>query len=379
MPATRAVSPPEERELLDGARRGDEGAYGRLIETYRAELHAHCYRMLGSVHDAEDALQEASLRAWKGIGRFEGRSSLRSWLYTIATNTSLNLIARRPSRVLPIDYGPSADPEGDGLGIPPAESVWVEPYPDQQMGLDEGYAAPEARYELREGVELAFVAALQHLPANQRAALVLREVLGFSAQEVADALETSVASVNSALQRARKAVDERLPEQSQQATARALGDEQLERVVEAYMDAMQRGDVDAVVDMLAEDAAWSMPPLPGWFSGRDDLIGFMRMGPLSGDWHWRHALTHANGQPAVASYAWYAEDAAYRPFSVDVLTLEGPKVSGITSFITRSTLSRDRHFYERWPEQRFDRPATTAAFERFGLPDRIDGPDPTLG
>jgi RNA polymerase sigma-70 factor, ECF subfamily len=372
MPATRTTSPPEERELLEGARRGDENAYARLLAPYRAELHAHCYRMLGSVHDAEDALQEASLRAWRGISRFEGRSSLRSWLYTIATNTSLNLIARRPSRVLPIDYGPASDPHGEGLGIPPAESIWVEPYPDEQIGLYDGFAAPEARYELRESVELAFVAALQHLPATQRAVLVLREVLGFSAQEVADSLETTVASVNSALQRARKAVDERLPEQSQQATARAVGDEQLQRVVEAYMDAMQRGDVDAVVDMLAEDAAWSMPPLPGWFSGREALIGFMRTGPLSGDWDWRHAAGHANGQPAVGSYAWYAEDATYRPFSLDVFTLQGPKVSGITSFITRSTLSRDRHFYERWPEQRFDRPTITAAFERFGLPDRID-------
>jgi RNA polymerase sigma-70 factor, ECF subfamily len=354
------------------ARRGDEDAYRRLFEPYRPELHAHCYRMLGSVHDAEDALQDASLRAWRGIARFEGRSSLRSWLYTIATNTSLNLISRRPSRVLPLDHAPSADPEGDGLGLPPVESIWIEPYPDEQVGLDDGFAAPEARYELRESVELAFVAALQHLPATQRAVLVLREVLGFSAQEVAEALETTVASVNSALQRARKTVDERLPERSQQATARSLGDDRLRTVVQAYMDAMQRGDVDAVVSMLAEDAAWSMPPLPGWFSGREALTGFVRMGPLSGDWDWRHLPAHANGQAAVASYAWYGEDQTYRPFALDVLTLDETHVTAITSFITRTTLSRDRHFYERWPEQRFDREAVTAAFERFGLPDRLD-------
>ena len=221
---TRSTStPPQEQELLEAAREGDEQAFGRLVEPYRSELLAHCYRMLGSAHDAEDALQDALLRAWRGIARFEGRSSLRSWLYTICTNTCLNLIERRPKRVMPLDY--SASPGEYDLGLPPLESVWVEPFPDAGLALEDGYAAPEARYELRESVELAFVAALQHLPANQRAVLILREVLGFSANEVAESLDTSVASVNSALQRARKTVDERLPDQSQQETLRALDDE----------------------------------------------------------------------------------------------------------------------------------------------------------
>src|SRR5207248_11002561 len=189
----------EQRGLLDAAKAGDEGAFARLVEPYRAQLHAHCYRMLGSVHDAEDALQEALLRAWRGLSRFEGRSSLRSWLYTIATNTCLSAIERRPKRVLPIDYGPATDPHV-APGEPIVESVWLEPYPDETLGLEDGYAAPEASYEQREGVELAFVAALQHLPANQRAVLILREVLGFSAKEVAETLQTTVASVNSALQ-----------------------------------------------------------------------------------------------------------------------------------------------------------------------------------
>src|SRR5215216_5759271 len=231
-PSARATA--QERELLRTARGGDEDAYRRLLEPHRSELHAHCYRMLGSVHDAEDALQEALLRAWRGLPRFEGRSSLRSWLYTIATNTCLNLIARRPKRVLPIDYGPAADPH-DGPGEPVVESVWVEPYPDEQLGLADGFAAPEARYEQRESVELAFVAALQHLPARQRAVLILREVLGFSAGEVADALETTPASVYSALQRAHKTVDERLPERSQQATLRSLGDDGLRRIVDRFV------------------------------------------------------------------------------------------------------------------------------------------------
>src|SRR3954469_4145800 len=223
-----------ERGLLESARGGDEGAFAQLLEPYRGELHAHCYRMLGSVHDAEDALQDASLRAWRGLGRFEGRSSLRSWLYTIATNTCLNAIAARPKRVLPVDYGPAADPHTPP-GEPIVESVWLEPYPDDMLGLEDGFAAPEARYEQREAVELAFIAALQHLPPNQRAVLILREVLGFSAKEVAESLDTTVASVNSALQRARATVDDRVPEQSQQSALRSLGDDELRDLVGRYV------------------------------------------------------------------------------------------------------------------------------------------------
>src|SRR5438876_7821889 len=246
-PSTSATG--QERELLEAARGGDQDAYGRLVEPYRSELHAHCYRMLGSVHDAEDALQEALLRAWRGLPRFEGRSSLRSWLYTIATNTSLNTIEKRPNRVLPIDYGPAADPH-EGPGEPIVESVWVEPYPDDVLGLEDGLASPSASYEQRESVELAFIAALQHLPANQRAALILREVLGFSAKEAAEMLDTSVASVNSALQRARASVEERALEQSQQQTLRALGDDQLRAIVDRYVDAWERNDVEAFAAML---------------------------------------------------------------------------------------------------------------------------------
>jgi RNA polymerase sigma-70 factor (ECF subfamily) len=366
MPAPSA----HERELLAAAQGGDESAFARLIEPYRSELHAHCYRMLASVHDAEDALQETLLRAWRSLDRFEGRSSLRSWLYTIATNTSLNLISRRPKRVLPLDYGPQTDPH-DGLGLPPLESVWVEPYPDEALGLEDGLAGPEARYELRESVELAFVAALQHLPANQRAALILREVLGFSASEVAEALDTSVASVNSALQRARKTVDERLPERSQQATVRDLGDERLAKLVDGYMDAMQRGDVEAVVKLLAEDASWSMPPLAAWFHG-PDLPEFMRRGPLSGDWDWRQMRTRVSGQPAVASYAWYEPDGCYRPFSLDVFTIEGDRIKEITSFIVRSTQSRELEAYLRFPEEPIDGSPNARVFEQTGLPGRID-------
>jgi RNA polymerase sigma-70 factor, ECF subfamily len=361
-----------EQELLEAARGGDQAAFGRLVEAYRGELHAHCYRMLGSVHDAEDALQDAMLRAWRGLKRFEGRSAFRSWLYTISTNTCLNLIAKRPKRVLPIDYGPPADPH-DGVGAPLTESVWVEPYPDEGFGLEDAYAAPEARYEERESIELAFIAALQHLPPNQRAVLILREVLDFSAKEVAEALETTTASVNSALQRARATVDERLPEQSQQATLRALGDDKIREIVERYIDAMTRGDVNAVVGMLAEDAAWTMPPLATWFRGHEEIAIFLAMGPLSGNFRWRRLAAHANGQVAIAAYTWQDGEGAFVPFALDVLTFEGELIKEVTAFITRpSQETDDREKFERWPDQPVDADKVVSVFERFGLPARLE-------
>jgi RNA polymerase sigma-70 factor, ECF subfamily len=327
--------PVRERELLAAAQGGDEQAFSRLVEPRRGELHAHCYRMLGSVQDAEDALQEAMLRAWKGLPRFEGRSSLRSWLYTISTNTCLNAIERRPKRVLPIDYGPQADPHiraaKPSEGAPIVESVWVEPYADEHLGLTDGLAGPEATYEQRESVELAFVAALQHLPANQRAVLILRAVLGFSAQEVADTLDTSVAAVNSALQRARKTIDEKLPDQSQQETLRALGDERLRELVDRYSNALESGEVDQVIALLTEDATWSMPPLTNWYRGLDAVRGFLTLGPLPE--RWRHIPTHANGQAAVGCYMWEEDAGAYKYFCVDVLTLRGEKIADVTAFI----------------------------------------------
>jgi RNA polymerase sigma-70 factor (ECF subfamily) len=349
----------------------DEATYRRLVEPHRSELHAHCYRMLGSVHEAEDALQDAMLRAWRALPRFEDRGSVRAWLYKIATNTCLDTIAKRPKRVLPIEHGPASDPHA-GVGEPIVESVWVEPYPDERLGVEDGYAAPEARYERRESMELAFIAALQHLPANQRAVLIMREVLGFSAQESADLLETSVPSVNSALQRARKAIDERLPEQSQQATLRALGDDGLRELVEGYMDAMQRGDVDTIVSMLAEDAAWSMPPLASWFRGLDSIAIFLAKGPLSGQWRWRHLPVRVNGQAAVAGYIWNEEAGYFRPFMLDVLTLEGDRIKDVTAFITRSTDLPDPDDFNRWPDKADD-PAKVKLFESFGLPSRLDG------
>jgi RNA polymerase sigma-70 factor (ECF subfamily) len=360
-----------ERELLDKARAGGEDAFGRLVEPYRGELHAHCYRMLGSVHDAEDSLQDALIRAWRGLARFEERSSLRSWLYTIATNTCLNAIAKRPKRVLPIDYGPASDPH-DAPGEPIVESVWLEPYPDEMLGLEDGLAAPEARYEQRESVELAFIAALQHLPANQRAVLILREVLGFSAKEVAQSLDTTVASVNSALQRARVSVEERVPEQTQQATLRSLGDDAVRDLVARYVDAWEKCDVEAFAAMLAEDATFAMPPLASWYQGREGIRQWAVGWPLSGAWRWRAVFVHANGQPALGFYAWDDEAQAHLPFALNVLSFRGSLVSDVTAFVARSTEETNNEVYARWPEQPADARRLEGTFERFGLPERLD-------
>jgi RNA polymerase sigma-70 factor, ECF subfamily len=357
--------------LLDAARRGDEGAFEQLIAPHRRELHAHCYRMLGSVHDAEDVLQEALLRAWRALARFEARSSLRSWLYTIATNACLTAIERRPKRVLPIDYGPATDPHV-APGEPVTESVWLEPYPDETLGLEDGLASPEARYEQRESIELAFVAALQHLPANQRAVLILREVLGFSAKEVAQALQTTVASVNSALQRARSGVEQRVPQQSQQTTLRALGDERLRELVARYVHAWELNDVAAFTAMLSQDATFAMPPLASWYGGRDAIAGWATGWPLSGAWRWRALPARANAQPALGFYAWSDQDHRYRPFALNVLTLRGEQVTDVTAFIARSARARDPEAFERYPDEPVDAAKVGATFAQFGLPAALD-------
>jgi RNA polymerase sigma-70 factor, ECF subfamily len=327
-----------ERDLLAAAKRGDEDAFGRLVTPYRRELQAHAYRMLGSAADAEDALQDALLGAWRGLARFEGRSSLRSWLYTITTNASLKAIQRRPKRVLPIDYGPSADPH-ERPGEPLLESVWIEPSPDEHLFVEDATASPEARYEVRESVELAFIAALQHLPARQRAVLILRDVLGFSARDAAEVLETTPISIDSALQRAHKTVEQRLPEQSQQTALRSLGDAELREIVDGYMEAWESADVSAIAAMLADDATLVMPPLLEWYYGRDVITEFLARFPLSGGAR-RLVPTRANGQPAVAHYYWDAEAEAFLPHAIHVLGFDGNRIRDITIFQTPEVFAR---------------------------------------
>jgi len=303
----------------------DRDEFAELVAPYRSELYVHCYRMLGSAQDAEDALQEALVRAWRGLPNFQGRSSLRSWLYTIATNASLRAIERRQRRVLPVDFGPATDAHDDP-GPPLSESVWIEPLPD---------AAVDA--EQREGIELAFTAALQHLPPRQRAVLILRDVLGFSAREAADVLATTPAAVDSALQRAHGTVDKRLPERSQQATLRSLGDRALREVVERFVAAWERNDVPGLVALLAADARMTMPPIATWYNGRDAVAAFLARVPLDGSRRWRMTLTTANGQPCLACYLWDVAKNAFTLHSLNVLTFEGAEIAEITVFLDPAT------------------------------------------
>jgi RNA polymerase sigma-70 factor (ECF subfamily) len=236
-----------------------------LVRPYRRELAAHCYRMLGSLTDAEDQVQETLLRAWRGIDGFEGRSSMRSWLYKIATNICVDAIRRRPRRMLPIEQGTPHDPQLPLAKEAEDELLWVEPAP-LSLVVE---TTPETQYSARESVQLAFIVALQHLPATQRAAIILRDVLGWSAQETAELLDTSVASVNSALQRAREALSTRRAKPAQKI---AKNQAHLARYVRAW----ETADLDGLAALLHEDVVASMPPMPEWFSGRDSLISFLR-------------------------------------------------------------------------------------------------------
>jgi len=298
-------------ELIDRARSGDQEAFARLISPHRDELRAHCYRMLGSFHDAEDVLQDSLVRAWRSIRTLDERGHLRAWLYKIATNRCLTALQHRARRELPVDL--TTDRSS-------AEISWLEPYPGP---------TPESDYLSRESVELAFVAAVQQLTAAQRAVLILREVLGYSAAEVAAQLDTSTASVNSALQRARRTIETAAP--SQQSVLRNLGDRAVEEMVARWMTAWQHGDVDAIVAMLAQDAQFSMPPMPQWFRGRDQIRTFLLDGPLRS--RWRFLQTTANGQVAFGTYMWDEPANAYLPGGLDVLSFGKGGVTAVTSFL----------------------------------------------
>jgi RNA polymerase sigma-70 factor (ECF subfamily) len=319
-----------EVDLLASASRGDAEAFDRLVTGYRRELYAHCYRMLGSVQDAEDALQESLLGAWRGLAGFEGRSSLRAWLYRISTNACLRLIARRPRRMLSPDHGPPRRDTGD-LGEPVTGPVWLEPWPDDEPAGQSRAADPAARYLQRESVELAFVAALQHLPGTQRAVLILREVLQFSAAEVAGILNTTPASVNSALQRARKAVDQRIPATSQQAELDALGTDGCRELVDAFVTAWERADVPALLKLLAEDAQFTMPPLPAWFRGREDVGRFFTERVFATPW--RLVPLRVNGQLGLACYIREPGVDRFRLGAVNVLSLRDGRISQISGFL----------------------------------------------
>jgi RNA polymerase sigma-70 factor (TIGR02960 family) len=293
----------------------DEAVFEALVATHRRELLAHCYRMLGSVQDAEDALQEALLGAWRGLAGFEDRSSSGAWLYRIATNACLHLLERRPRRMLSSDHGPPRQATDD-LGEPIRGPVWLEPW----VGED-----PAAGYEEREGVELAFVAALQHLPPSRRAALILHEVLGYSAAEVAAMLESPTVSVKRALQHARRTVEERVPETSQRAELEALGDDGQRDLAATFIAAWERADVPALLQLLTEDARFSMPPLPAWFDGREEVGRFFSERIFATSW--RLEPLRVNGQIGFA---------CYQPVeigAVNALTLRDGRITAITGFL----------------------------------------------
>lgn len=298
------------------------------LEQYRSELTAYCYRMLGST-DAEDAVQEAMVRAWRGIDRFEGRAQLRSWLYRIATNACLDMLDSRKRRALPVDLGPAREPvEGNLHALPATE--WIEPMPDALLDPAEAAVAKET-------LKLAFVVALQHLPPRQRAVLILCEVLRWQAAEVAELLETSVASVNSALQRARAT----LGATDVAATANEPVDREL---LERYVDAFQRYDMDALTALVHEDATQSMPPYDLWLAGRDDIFAWW-LGPGIGCRGSRLLPAgSANGSPAFGQYKENGD-----PWALQVLELSGGRIAGLTFFLDTETV-----------------------FPRFGLPARLD-------
>jgi RNA polymerase sigma-70 factor (TIGR02960 family) len=295
--------------------------YDRLVAAYRPELLAHCYRLLGSVHDAEDALQEALLGAWRGRSGFQGRSSARTWLYTICTNACLRLMRQRPRRMLSPEHGPARRPDDD-LGEPVTTPIWLEPWPDGD---------PAATLIRRESVELAFVAALQHLPATQRAVLILREVLEFPAADVARMLDTTPAAVNSALQRARAAVEQRVPARSQQAEVAALGERGARELVDALVTAWEAADVDALLGLLTDDVIFTMPPLPAWFDGRADVRRFFAERVFATPW--RLTPVGSNAQLAVACYQRAAHGDAFTRGAINVLTLRDGRIAALNSFL----------------------------------------------
>jgi RNA polymerase sigma-70 factor (ECF subfamily) len=308
-------------------------AFAALFERHRGELQVHCYRMLGSLEDAEDLVQEAFLRAWRSRERFgaEGRFSFRAWLYRIATNACLDVLRTRSRRVMPPDVVPAADPTV--MPSPPADLPWLQPYPDRML---EQVAAPEeepgAMVVARETIELAFIAAIQHLPPRQRAVLIIRDVLGWSAKDTASLLDTTVASANSALQRARETLRHRLGERRTEWGTGSQPSTEERELLRRYIEAHERADIDALAELLREDARLTMPPHPTWFEGRAAILTAMEKGFDPEFGKLRTVPAWANRQPGVAHYLRVPDEAEFRALAIDMLRIEGGRVTEITSF-----------------------------------------------
>jgi len=321
--------------VVAAARAGDESAFAALVERHRGELRVHCYRMLGSFDESEDLVQETFLRAWKNLGGFEGRSTLRAWLYRIATNACPDALDGRARRVLPHHVAAPSDPS---VALPPRTDIaWLQPFPDRLWEpVAPSEAQPDVAVVARETIELAFLAAIQHLPPRQRAVLILRDVLGWPAKQTAALLNGSVASVNSAVQRARATLREHLPERRLEWAPSAEPTEQERAVLRRYMDAVERADLAAVADLLAEDVRATMPPYPMWFQGRDAVVAALAASwdPGSPGYVGRFQMvpTRANRQPAVAAYVRRLDEPAYRAFAIAVLRIEDGRIVEVTAF-----------------------------------------------
>jgi RNA polymerase sigma-70 factor, ECF subfamily len=307
--------------------------FALLVDQFRPQLLAHCYRMLGSVQDAEDQVQETLLRAWRGYPDFEGRSSLRTWLYRIATNACLRAMENRQRRPLPSGLGaPSDDPAGP-ISSPASEVPWLEPFPDALLRPES--ADPAAVAAARSGLRLALIAAMQQLPARQRTVLILRDVLGWRAAEVAELLGVSVIAVNSALQRARAQLQQAVPAADEIREPSSQADR---AVLDRYAAAIENADVTALVELLHENATFEMPPIPTWFRGRDKIGRFLGTFVLTTPGAYSLVPTAANGQPALAVYR-RAEDGTRRAYGVQVLTLRDARVLAVVTFLDPGLLS----------------------------------------
>jgi RNA polymerase sigma-70 factor (TIGR02960 family) len=324
-------------DLLDRARTGDTAAFDGLVKPHKRRVHLHCYRMLGSPQDADDALQETLLAAWRGLKTFEGRSALGTWLHQIGTRVCLRLISQRPPRLLSPDYGPALTATAD-LGQPVPGPVWIEPLPDAEVFDTDVEGDPASLLLRRESVALAFIAALQHLPGTQRAVLLLREVLEYSAAETAEMLDTSVASVNSALQRAQKTVKERLGGRSPAPDAQSLHKPSVDRLLEAFVRAWESRDVPGLVTLLTEDARFTMPPLPAWFEGLPSVQRFITERLFAAPWRLRPL--RANGQFGFACYMQMPGGDDFRLGAVNLLSLRDGRIDGIHGFLDPNVLQR---------------------------------------
>ncbi len=323
---------------LAAARAGDQREFSGLTEPYRRELQLHCYRILGSLQDAEDVVQETLLRAWRRLDTFEGRAPLRAWLYKIATNACFDALEKRPRRVLPTAQYAPADPR-QPFAPPVAEPIWLEPYPDDLIAEPE--TGPEARYSLRESVSLAFLAALQSLPPRQRAVLILCDVLDWRASEAAQLLNITVSAVNSALHRARVTIHHRYQARDREVVSDASLDNRLRQLLDRYVQVWEAADVDGLVELLREDATLSMPPLPTWYAGREAIITAARAMVFAGDarGRWLMRPIRANRQPACAVYQ-RDEAGVYHAFGISVLTVEQDRVAEIITFIDPALFKR---------------------------------------